>query len=147
MKTSRFIGTCAVAFVVSQVLAVIFFGVIMGADYQPFRGTLLRAMNTPEWPAIFLPVAHLSFVSAFVWIYVRVVRPGPQLRQGVALGVMAWLMCQLPQWLIWYAEQPWPGRLIVKQLALDLVSALAVGVVVSLMYRPAEQSTTSPRIV
>jgi hypothetical protein len=35
-------------------------------------------------------------------------------------------MGQVPVWLLWYAEQPWPGSLVVKQLGLELVSSLLI---------------------
>src|SRR6185312_950643 len=33
-------------------------------------------------------------------------------RQGMRLGALSWLLGQLPLWLQWYAEQPWPGTLL-----------------------------------
>jgi hypothetical protein len=33
--------------------------------------------------------------------------------------------------LLWYAEQPWPGGLVVKQLGLELVSSLIIGVAIA----------------
>src|SRR5207237_1103893 len=77
------VATCVIAFLVSQVLAVVAFGFVLGPEYQPFRGTLLRSMDRLGWQALFLPVAHLSFVTAFVWIYSRIVQPGARLRQGL----------------------------------------------------------------
>ena len=47
-------------------------------------------------------------------------------RQGLTLGVVGWIMGQVPVWLMWYAEQPWPGSLVVKQLGLELVSSLLI---------------------
>jgi hypothetical protein len=136
MTTRRYIGICAAAFLVSQVLAVAFFGFVMGSEYEPFRGTLLRSMEEPGWRALLLPVAHLAFASGFVWIYARIARPGAWVWQGLRFGLIAWLMSQVPQWLLWYSEQPWPGDLIAKQLALQLVTVLAVSLVVAAMYRP-----------
>lgn len=136
MTTRRFVAACGIVFLMSQVLAVLVHGVILNADYTPFRGTLLRSMeNGPGWPSLFLPVAHLSFAIAFVSLYAQMTKPGPWLSQGLRFGVMAWLMAQVPLWLLWYAEQPWPGSLVVKQLALELMSALALGVVVAAIAR------------
>jgi hypothetical protein len=44
-------------------------------------------------------------------------------------------MASVPLWLLWYAEQPWPGSLVIKQLALELVSTLILGVVVAALGR------------
>jgi len=148
MTTKRFAATCAVAFVVSQILAIAVHGFILSADYAPFYGTLLRPMNgEPDWRMLMLPLAHLSFVVSFVWIYARIGPTGPWLLEGVRFGVLGWLVGQVPLWLLWYAEQPWPDSLVVKQLGLELVSALILGVVVAGMARRAAQpaQTTGAR--
>ena len=108
-------------------------GFILGADYAPFYGTLLRP--GPDWRMLMLPVAHLSFVVSFVWIYARIGPSGPWFREGLKFGVLGWLVGQVPLWLLWYAEQPWPEALVVKQLGLELVSSLALGLVVAAMAR------------
>ena len=136
MTTKRFAATCAVVYVMSQILAVAVHGFILSADYAPFYGTLLRPMSGGgNWRMLMLPLAHLSFVVSFVWIYARISLAGPWLLKGLKFGVVGWLVGQVPLWLLWYAEQPWPGALVVKQLGLELVSALILGVVVAVMAR------------
>ena len=51
--------------------------------------------------------------------------------------MLAWLVSQAPMYIIWYAEQPWPGVVVVKQLGLELVSMLILGVVVAKLYKKA----------
>jgi hypothetical protein len=48
-------------------------------------------------------------------------------------------MGQLPVWLLWYAEQPWPGGLVLKQLGLELASSLAIGVTIAVVSRVSVQ--------
>lgn len=50
MSTRRFIGTVVAVFLVSQVFAIVIHGFILGADYRPFYGTLLRPMDAPDAP-------------------------------------------------------------------------------------------------
>ena len=79
-------------------------------------------------------VVHgLVFVSAMVWIYARVRLAGPPLRRGLTLGLVAWTIGQVPTWLLWYAQQPWPGTLVVKQLLLELIASLALGITIALV--------------
>jgi hypothetical protein len=115
---------CA-AFVVSQVLAVVVHGFVLAADYGPFYGKLLR--SEAGAPMVLLPVAHLSFIAALVWVFSRLDLQGGALAQGAKLGVIGWLIGQAPLWLLWYAEQPWPGTLVLKQLSLELASSLILG--------------------
>ena len=115
MTTARTIGVTAAAFVVSQILAVIVHGFLLASDYAPFYGTLLRSADSGgSWQMLLLPVAHLSFISALVWVYTRVQLEGSPVARGIKIGVVGWMAGQVPLWLLWYAEQQWPGNLVVK---------------------------------
>jgi hypothetical protein len=129
MSKGRTAATLAAAFIVSQVLAVVVHGFLLDADYAPFRGQLLRA--GPSWQMLLLPVSHLLLISVLVWMYSRVDLRGGTLAQGAKLGLIGWLAGQAPLWLLWYAEQPWPGSLVLKQLSLELASSVILGVTIA----------------
>jgi len=135
MSRGRAWAAGVVAFVVAQVLAVLIHGLILSADYQPYEGTLLRSGTGTEapWQMLFLPVVHLSVVASMVWLYGRLRIGGSRLARGVQLGLVGFTMSQLPLWLLWYAQQPWPGDLVVKQLGLALLSSTAIGVAIALV--------------
>ena len=125
MTRTRIALTTFVAFFVSQVMAVLIHGFVLAAAYEPFDGTLLRS-GADAWQFIFLPVAHLAFICGLVWVYTHAQLTGSRARQGLTLGVVGWIMGQVPVWLMWYAEQPWPGSLVVKQLGLEFVWSLLI---------------------
>src|SRR5262249_20776751 len=133
----------AAAFVVSQILAIVVHGFILAADYAPYYGTLLRTHEHASWQMLLLPAAHIAFFSALVWLYARPRLVGggdadalaPRAGRGVGVGTAGWVVGQIPLWLLWYAEQPWPGTLVVKQLGLELVSSLAIGLTIALVAR------------
>jgi hypothetical protein len=134
MTTARAAATILAAFVVSQILAIAVHGFILTADYEPYRGTLLRDFQGgPGWQSLLLPVAHLCFICGLVWVYSRVPLAGSAAARGLKIGVVGWMMGQAPLWLLWYAEQPWPGDLVVKQLGLELLSSLAIGLTIALV--------------
>jgi hypothetical protein len=136
MSYARAAGTTFVAFVVSQMFAIAIHGFILAADYAPFYGRLLRDQRgDPEWQALLLPVVHLLFISGLVWIYGRLSLGGSHAIRGVKLGLVAWIVGQAPLYLLWYAEQPWPGDLVVKQLGLELLSSLAIGLTIAFVSR------------
>ncbi|HET9266806.1 MAG TPA: hypothetical protein VFO31_01530 [Vicinamibacterales bacterium] len=137
MTRARAAATIIVAFLVAQLFAVVIHGVILSADYEPFEGTLLRAAGsgTPPWQMIFLPLVHLSLIAPLVWVYGRLGLGGSTAVRGLKLGVLAWAIGQVPVWLLWYAQQPWPGDLVLKQLALELGASLAIGVTIALVAR------------
>jgi len=131
MTGKRFAAVCAITFVVSQILAIAVHGFILAGDYAPYYGTLLRPKGTPAPQMLLLPIAHLSYVIALVWIYDRIMTRDPWVGQGLRIGALGFAVGQVPHWLLWYAEQPWPDGLIVKQLVLELISALLLGLTIA----------------
>jgi hypothetical protein len=137
-----------VVFLLTQVGAVVVHGFLLASDYDPFEGTLLRANGdgTPDWQFIFLPVRHLSFTIGLIWLF-RVARADgePWVSRALKLGVLSYLIGPGPMFLLWYAEQPWPGALAAKQLGYELVIALALALVAGAILRPiASRTAGSP---
>ena len=145
MNAKRFIGTVVAVFIVAQVFAIVIHGFVLGPDYRPFYGTLLRPLQTSggagggsAWMIAFLPLAHLAMALAFVALYSRWVRPAPgeEIPQGLRFGVLAWLFGPVPMYLLWFAEQPWPFSLTLKQLGFELFTMLVLGTLTAMLYRP-----------
>lgn len=148
MITKRLIWTVVAVFVVAQVFAIVIHGFILGSDYRPFYGSLLRPMDAaggPQWMVAFLPLAHLAMAIAFVALYSRWIRPGPEIPQGLRFGVLAWLFGPVPMYLLWFAEQPWPLSLTIKQLVLELFTMLVLGTLTAMLYRQ-PVGDTSPQL-
>jgi hypothetical protein len=147
MTGKRFAGVCAAAFLVSQILEIAVHGFILRLDYAPYYGTLLRPMTgSPGWQGLLLPVAHLSYIIALVWVYDRIPDDGSRVERGLRIGVIGFAIGQVPLWLLWYAEQPWPGALVLKQLVLEAIAALVVGLTIAGIAAPAtSRASTRPR--
>ena len=136
MTTARAAATTLAAFLVAQMFAIVIHGFILAPDYAPFYGNLLRDFHSgPGWQALLLPVSHLCLISGLVWIYGRLSIDGSQTARGLKLGLIAWLVGQAPLYLLWYAEQPWPDSLVVKQLGLELLASLAIGLTIAFVSR------------
>jgi hypothetical protein len=125
-----------VVFLLANVGAVIVHGFLLAADYEPYEGTLLRRGTEPAWQFVFLPVVHLSFTIGLVWLF-RVARADDDrwVPRALKLGAIAWLIGPAPMFLLWYAEQPWPGIILVKQLPYELVIALMLALTAGAMLR------------
>jgi hypothetical protein len=148
MSTKRILGVGAAAFLVSQVLAIVVHGFILAPDYRPFYGTLLRPNPTEgDWRMLLLPLSHLCFIGALVWIYQRITIEGSTLARGLKLGLFGYVVGQLPLWLLWYAEQPWPDSLVIKQLCLELVASLIIGTTIAATSGVAGREAVRSRVV
>jgi hypothetical protein len=126
-----------VVFVLANIGAVIVHGFVLAADYDPYEGTLLRRGTEPAWQFIFLPVVHLSFTIGLIWLF-RIARVDDDrwTARALKLGVIAWLIGPAPMFLLWYAEQPWPGTLVAKQLPYEFVIAIVLALTAGAIFRP-----------
>ena len=138
MSTKRRIAAVVAVFLTAQVFAILIHGFILARDYAPFYGRLLRPVSdNPGWPIFMLPASHLAMSVAFVALLERTLREGPVLPQAIRFGVLAYLLGPVPMYLLWFAEQPWPSSLLVKQLPLELITFLTLGAVAgSIVKRP-----------
>ncbi|HEY1303400.1 MAG TPA: hypothetical protein VGF24_07635 [Vicinamibacterales bacterium] len=139
VRRSRVALAGLAVFVLSQVCAVVVHGFLLAADYEPFEGTLLRANTSdpnPAWQFVFLPVVHLSFTVGLIWLFV-VARADAErwVSRALTLGVVSYLIGPGPMFLLWYAQQPWPGALAVKQLGYELVIALMLAITAGAILR------------
>lgn len=131
----------AVVFVLANIGAVIVHGFLLAGDYEPYEGTLLRRGTEPAWQFIFLPVVHLSFTIGLIWLF-RIARWDDDrwTARALKLGAIAWLIGPGPMFLLWYAEQPWPGSVVVKQLSYEFVVAMILALTAGAMLRPRQRS-------
>jgi len=123
-------------FVLANVGAVLVHGFLLAADYQPYEGTLLRRGDEPAWQFVFLPVVHLSFTIGLIWLFrIARVEGDRWTARALKLGMIAWLIGPAPMFLLWYAEQPWPGSIVAKQLPYELAIALILALTAGAMLR------------
>jgi hypothetical protein len=123
-------------FVLSNIGAVLLHGFLLAADYQPYEGTLLRRGDEPAWQFVFLPVVHLSFTVGLIWLFrVARVEGDRWMPRALKLGIVAWLIGPAPMFLLWYAEQPWPGTIVAKQLPYEFVIAIALALTAGAILR------------
>jgi hypothetical protein len=140
MSKWRVFGAGAAVFVLANVGAVIVHGFLLASDYAPYYGTLLRGVGSdanPSWQFVFLPVVHLSFTIGLIWLFrVAPANHDRWTARALKLGVMAYLIGPGPLFLLWYAQQPWPGALAIKQLGYEFVIALALAITAGAILRP-----------
>jgi hypothetical protein len=67
-------------------------------------------------------LAHVIMAGALAWVYSKGVSATPWFPQGLRFGVAVALLTAVPTYLIYYAVQPLPGMLVVKQVVLGLAS-------------------------
>jgi hypothetical protein len=125
----------------SFVLGFVIHGLILDEEYKTLVGTLFRS---PEEASAYFPYmlfAHLLIGFAFTWIYLQGKTAGvPALAQGARFGLAVAALMTVPMYLIYYAVQPMPGTLVAKQIVLDSIAVVLMGVAVAHLNRAPGES-------
>lgn len=119
------------AVVVTMLLGFIVHGFILAADYKAL-GSHMRSESDQMGYFPFMILAHVSMGFAAAWIYRQGMSAGVAwLTQGVRFGIAVAFLMTVPMFLIYYAVQPLPGMLIVKQIVFDSICWLITGIVIA----------------
>lgn len=123
-------------FLVSFICGFVAHGILLHADYARLPN-LMRTESDAMNYLPFMLLSHLIKGFAFAWIYRQGISAGvPWLTQGVRFGIAAALLIAVPLYLVYYAVQPIPGMLVVKQIVLDSISLVLMGIVVAFINKP-----------
>jgi hypothetical protein len=57
------------------------------------------------------------------------------LGQGLRFGIVLWLILSVPWFFITYAVQPIPALLLAKQIIMEAVDKILIGVIIAALYR------------
>ena len=130
----KFFIAWIVVFVAWFIGSFIVHGVLLHSDY----GHLSSLFRTESDQQRFFPlmiVAHAMLSGAFVWIYARGVESKPWLAQGLRFGLAIALLTTVPTYIIYFAVQPMPGDVVIKQIVFDGILMLVLGAIVAWLYR------------
>lgn len=123
-----------ILFVVWMLGSFIVHGVLLHDDYSKLPHMFRSEADSQQYFPFMLS-AHLIMAGAMTWIYARGVRDQAWLPQGLQFGIAAALWAVLPWYTIYYAVQPMPGMLVVKQIVFDGVWMVVLGITLGFLYR------------
>ena len=135
----RFVLAFVVVFVVTAALNFLIHGVLLRPAYDQVP-LLSREPADGQAHAKFLFAAFFFFALGFVWIYSQGVEVKAWAGQGIRYGIAVWLIASVSRYLIYYAIQPWPPRIVVLQIVYELVMFEILGLTVAALYRDTSMS-------
>ncbi len=123
------------AFLVSFFYGFLAHGILLHADYAQIPNLMRTDADAMNYFPYML-LSHLIKGFAFAWIYRQGISAGvPWLTQGVRFGIAVALLLAVPLYLVYYAVQPMPGTLVVKQIILDSIGTVIMGIVVAFIIK------------
>ena len=109
-------------------------GVLLHDDYRQLAGLFRTEADQQQFFPIML-FAHVLMAGSFVWMYGRGVEAKPWLAQGVRFGIAVALLAVAPTDLIYFAVQPMPASLVIKQIAGDGLLVVLLGILAAYIYK------------
>lgn len=134
--TGKFWISAGVMFVLTFALSWAVHGGLLHGDYMQMLKT--GAMRKPEdthslmhW----MIIAHAVFALGFTWVYLQGREDKPWLAQGVRYGLAVACLAVIPIYLIYHVVTPVPLFVAFKQIVLDTVRVVIMGVVLAWLNR------------
>ena len=132
----QFLISAAVLAVMSLILGFVVHVLLLGGDYAQLP-QLYRGETDGNAHFGYMLLAHLLIGTGFSWVYRKGVEPGAWLVQGLRFGAAIAVLTTVPTYLIYFAVEPLPAVLVVKQILFDTAAVLVLGITVAALNRPA----------
>lgn len=138
MNTKSFIITCVVLYVVAAVLGYVMHEMWLGATYDALADIWRpeAEMQDKQW---IMFITGAVWVVIFTYMFVRG-REGRGVMEGVRYGVLIGLFYHLTMAYDSYVVYPIPYTLALQWFIGGLITAVILGVVAALIYKPASTS-------
>ena len=82
-----------------------------------------------------LILAQAIFGAAFAWVYYQGKEDKPWLMQGIRFGIAVACLTVIPTYLIYHVVTPVPLALAIKQIVLDTIRVVLMGIVLAWINR------------
>jgi hypothetical protein len=125
--------SAAVMFVMSWALSFVVHGLLLGGDYAVTPG--MRPPAEAQRIIGYLILAQAIFGAAFAWVYYQGKEDRPWLMQGIRFGLAIAALTAIPTYLIYHVVTPVPLALAIKQIVLDTIRLVLMGIVLAWINR------------
>ena len=120
-------------FIMAWALSFVVHGVLLGADYAVTAG--MRKPEETHALMHWMIIAQALFGAAFAWVYFQGKEDKPWLAQGLRFGIAIACLTVIPTYLIYHVVTPVTFVVAIKQIALDTIRLLLMGVTVAWINR------------
>ena len=131
--TRKCIISAVVMFVMAWGLSFVVHGLLLGPDYYATQG--MRPPEEAQKIIYWLILAQAIFGVAFAWVYMQGKSDRPWVAQGVRFGIAMACLTVIPTYLIYHVVTPIAFIVAIKQIALDTIRLLLMGVVLAWINR------------
>jgi hypothetical protein len=131
---AKFWISALVIFVIAFGLSFLVHGVLLFNDYMQLQ-SWMRPQSEAHSLMLYMIVAQAVFSIAFVWVYLQGRSDRPWLAQGLRYGIAVAALTVIPTYLIYHVVTPVPLGVALKQIVLDTIRVLLMGIAVAWINR------------
>jgi len=129
----RFWISGVVMTIAAAALGFVVHGVLLAGDYHAL-GAIMRTDEDSAHYLQWMLLADAAIGFGITWIYRQGYTASKSaLGRGLRCGIAVALVSVIPMFLIYYAVEPLPGMLVIKQECFSLVEMLLLGAIVALL--------------
>ena len=133
---AKFWISVVVMFVMSMAAGFIVHAMLLAPDYAKLPN-MMRTMKDSENYFPYMLLGHVFLAFGLTWIYLKGRTSAAWLGQGVRFGIAVVVLTTLPTYLIYFAVMPFPADLVTKQIGLDAIAMIVMGVVLAFINKTA----------
>jgi hypothetical protein len=139
--SKRFLISTAAMFIMSMAIGFLVHGHLLGPEYAQLPGLFRTEADSAQYfPYIVL--ANLCASIAITWLYLGTKVDRPFLIQGAMFGLAVAALMIIPRFLIYYAVQPMPGAMVIKQIIFDTIGLVLMGIAIAYINKPTSRYKT-----
>jgi preprotein translocase subunit SecG len=126
--------SAVVMFVMAVILGFLAHGVLLHDDYARLPN-VMRPESEVQTGIPLMAFAYVCFALAFTWIYRKGQEDKFWLAQGLRYGIAVALLTAVPTYLTYHVVAQFPFDLAVKQIVLDAIILVLMGIVLAWLNR------------
>lgn len=130
----QFLISALVMFIATMIAGFVVHATLLRADYAALPN-LYRPEEDSQNYFHYMLLAHVLMAIGLTWVYRMGRDDSPWLGQGLRFGVAIVVLMTIPMYMIYFAVQPMPEALAVKQIMFDTVAMLLMGMLVAFLNR------------
>lgn len=130
----QFLISSLVMFIATLLFGFTIHAVLLGGDYAALPN-LYRPDTDSQNYTLYMLLAHLLMGIGLTWVYRMGRDDSPWPGQGLRFGLAMVVLITVPTYMIYYAVQPMPETLAVKQILFETPAMLVLGLLVALLNR------------
>ena len=132
----RFLISWIVLTIATFFLGFIVHGLLLSHHYAELVPDMFRSPEDSMKVFHFMILSDILIGFGLTWIYRKGVETDkPVLGQGTRFGLAVAALAVIPRYLIYYAVQPLPEDLVVKQIIFDTIAFVVLGILAAFLNR------------